>query len=75
MPSADSWETNDTRLTATNLTGYSGNYGVNMTIDDSTDCDWIKIRLTTNGTSANFIGIDNIVGGDIDKALMTCQIK
>ena len=68
MPSMDSYESNNTLSTATNLT-LSTSGSRSFTIHSSSDVDYIKIDLDSYGTSSNYVSIDNISGGDIDMQL------
>lgn len=68
MPSMDSYESNNTLSTATNLTS-STSGSRSFTIHSSSDVDYIKIDLDSYGTSSNYVSIDNISGGDIDMQL------
>ena len=69
MATADNWEPNNTRLSASDITSFSGAGYADLTISSSTDEDWIKFYLSTNGDETNYISLLNIVGGDLDLQL------
>jgi len=65
--SADELERNDTRVTATTISGnYAGAISA-LTIHSATDEDWFKFNLATTGRKSSYIGIDfKQWAGDLD---------